>query len=223
MRKSELLSQKTFEELLQGAAVLERDERGVKVLRLSDGDILKIFRVRHKISRARIYSYARRFCWNADRLAAKNVPTVQVKQLLHLEQSAETAVRYVPLAGETLRDIIKVRLLTLDEANKLGKFIAQLHQSGIYFRSLHLGNIVLGKSAELGLIDVADISIYPWPLWCNTRARSFLHFHRYPEQVLALGTEVWQVVQNAYFDEARLSDACSRHLQEYLHKISVFR
>ncbi|MDZ4098516.1 MAG: toluene tolerance protein [Methylophilaceae bacterium] len=222
MRKSEVLSQKTFEGLLEGAAVLEQDERGIKVLRLSNDEILKVFRVRNQFSIARIYSYARKFCRNAERLGKKGIPTVQVTKLLHLENPAITAVRYMPLAGKTLREITKVRMLTLAESRRLGEFIAELHQKGVHFRSLHLGNIVLGDDGALGLIDVADMRIYPWSLWCNTRARSFSHLHRYPDQVHALGYETWQIIERTYFENADIGEACRRHLHQHLHKISVF-
>ncbi|MDP2246769.1 MAG: toluene tolerance protein [Nitrosomonadales bacterium] len=222
MRKSQYLSQEQFETLSQGASILESDERGIKVLRLSNGDILKIFRVRNKCSIARIYSYARRFCRNADRLEKLGIPTVDVKQLYHLEAARETAVLYAPLQGHTLRELMAARSLSAKEAKRIGVFIARLHRSGIHFRSLHLGNIVLSPDGELGLIDIADMSIYPWPLWCNTRARSFSHLHRYPAQIEQLGLDVWQSIQDGYFGEAKLNRYCTVRLHQHLQKISVF-
>lgn len=139
-----------------------------------------------------------------------------------MENSAVTAVRYVPLTGKTLREVTKVRMLSLEESLRLGEFIAELHQNGVHFRSLHLGNIVLGKDGAMGLIDVADMSIYPWPLWCNTRVRSFSHLHRYPDQVHILGHEAWKIIERTYFENAHIGKACRRRLQQHLHKISVF-
>lgn len=222
MRKSHLLSQERFEQLSQGASVLEQDERGVKVLRLENGDILKIFRVRHTFSLARIYSYARRFCRNADRLQKLGIPTVHIRQLLHFGGSSVTAVLYQPLEGATLRELLDSRQLTGAEAERLGEFVATLHRNGVHFRSLHPGNIVLDRHAVFGLIDIADMSIYPWSLWCNTRARSFSHIHRYPEYITRLGAESWQQFESAYFSKAELSRACEDTLRQHMKKISVF-
>ncbi len=222
MRKSKLIGSSQFEQMCQAGTVLEQDERGIKVLRLQNGDMLKVFRVRNRFSVARIYSYARRFCRNAARLQRSGIPTVHIKQLFHLEAPAETAVLYAPLEGSTLRELLRSRSLTVDEADMLGTFIAKLHSYGVHFRSLHLGNIVMDTQGRLGLIDIADMSIYPWPLWCGTRARSFTHLHRYPEQIRELGLATWQRVEGAYFDHAALRPACENHLRRHLKKISVF-
>lgn len=222
MQKSRPLSQAEFAQLSQGASVLEQDERGIKVLRLTNGDILKLFRARNKFSVVRIYSYARRFCRNAERLEKIGILTVRIKQLFHLPAPAETAVLYAPLAGKTLRELMNSRPLSMDEANMLGTFIAKLHYHGVHFRSLHLGNIVLNEQGAFGLIDVADMSIYPWPLWCSTRTRNFSHLHRYPEHIRQLGQEAWQHIEAAYFSQAALGSVCENRLRQHLKKISVF-
>ncbi len=222
MRKSHLLSQEQFEQLLIGATVLEQNQRGLKVLRLQNGDILKIFRVKSTFSAARIYSYARRFCRNAERLQKIGIPTIQIKQLFHFKTPVETAVLYAPLEGKTLRELLDSRPLTIEEAKKLGAFIATLHHHGVHFRSLHPGNIVLDSQQAFGLIDISDMSIYPWCLWCNTRARSFSHLHRYPEYIRMLGPEIWGYLEEAYFSHAGLPTACEYTLRHHLKRISVF-
>lgn len=207
---------------MRGARVLEQDERGIKVMQLPDGDMFKVFRVRNRFSSARLYSYARRFCRNALRLQKLDIPTVEIKQLFHLQGPAETAVLYAPLAGQTLRELLSRRALTDAEAEQLGIFIARLHRHGVHFRSLHPGNIVLGTDGRLGLIDIADMSIYAWPLWCTTRLRSFTHLHRYPEQIRDLGEVNWRRVEASYFAHAALRPACESRLRRHLQKISVF-
>ena len=112
IRKSCLLSDTKFEELLSGATVLEQGRYGPKVLRLHSGDILKIFRVKSILSASRVFSYARAFCRNADRLKRIGIPTVEIKQLFHLGNSAKTAVLYAPLKGLTLRELLVSRSIT---------------------------------------------------------------------------------------------------------------
>lgn len=221
MYKSQLLSSEEVETWQKSATILEQDERGIKVMRLADANILKIFRVRHAHSVARCYSYARRFCRNADRLQSIDIPTVRIRQLYHLETPGVTAVLYEPLQGVTLRDLLATRRLTVPELHRLGEFFAYLHQRGVHFRSLHLGNIVLNTQDEFGLIDIADMRMYPWALWCNTRVRSFKHIQRYPSDIQALGSASWQQVLAAYFSAANISLRCARKLSTYLEKHSV--
>ena len=65
-----------------------------------------------------------------------------------------------------------------DLLEQLARFIAELHQAGVYFRSLHLGNVVLTPQGKLGLIDIADLSIQRWPLLGSQRLRNFRHMLR---------------------------------------------
>jgi RIO-like serine/threonine protein kinase len=54
-----------------------------------------------------------------------------------------------------------------------------LHGAGIYFRSLHLGNIVVTPDNEMGLIDVADMRFLRAPLNAELARRNLQHFARY--------------------------------------------
>jgi len=74
MRNSSSLSAKS----LEGAKIIEFDPRGLKVLKLANGNILKLFRLRNQWSIARWYGYAQRFCANAKRLHHLRIPTVNV-------------------------------------------------------------------------------------------------------------------------------------------------
>ena len=51
----------------------------------------------------------------------------------------------------------------------------------VYFRSLHLGNVLLMDDGEFALIDIADLHIYPSPLRIALRQRNLRHMQRYPE------------------------------------------
>ena len=62
----------------------------------------------------------------------------------------------------------------------LGAFIAKLHDRGVYFRSLHLGNIVMTPEGTLGLIDIADMRFSRGQLTASQRKRNLRHLLRYP-------------------------------------------
>lgn len=202
---SHLLSDTKFAEMQANAQILEQDERGLKVLLLADGQILKIFRLRGFFTSSRIYSNARSFCRNAERLEKLEIPTVSIIQLYHFETSINTAVLYQPLVGETIRHSLNIGTLTDETCFKLGIFIARLHSLGIHFKSLHFGNIVLTPAGELGLIDIADMRIFPWHLQLSTRLRGFKRIVRYREDIEKLGENRWKIVLQAYIENAHLN------------------
>ena len=203
--RSHLLSNTQFAEMQVNAQILEQDERGVKVLLLEDARILKIFRLRGLFTSSRIYSNARSFCRNAERLKKLAIPTVSVIQLYHFETSSHTAVLYQPLEGETIRHLLSHNTLTDGVCINLGAFIARLHSLGIHFKSLHFGNIVLTSTGDLGLIDIADMRIFPWHLQLNTRLRGFKRMVRYKEDIEKLGENRWKIVLQAYIENAHLN------------------
>lgn len=216
IRPTELLSTEALDSLLAGGDVLEQNERGDKVVRLQTGDILKIFRVRRKISSARVYTHARRFFRNAEKLHQLGVNTVVCKRLYHLSSWDETAVLYSPLAGYTARKLLDGNLLNQEMAWALGAFIARLHQSGIHFRSLHMGNILVMPDGQYGLIDIADMSIYPWSLFCNTRVRNFRQLCGYQDDISSLGKLSWESLQEGYFYASKLGAACESKIRRVL-------
>lgn len=212
-RRSCLLAANEFEAMRATAEVLEQDAHGIKVLRLQNGDILKIFRVKRLVSSAQFYSYARRFCRNALRLAELGIPTVQILQLYHFAGSDNTAVRYAPLPGMTLRELSREGGLDDGLLSRLGAFVAMLHQRGIYFRSLHFGNIVLTPERRLGLIDVADLSIFPWSLSCGRRIRNFRHMRRLSEDMDRAGETGWRSLLESYLRHGALHESCKHRLR----------
>ena len=222
--RSHLLSDAQFAEMQANAHILEQDERGVKVLLLKSGYILKIFRLRGFFTSSRIYSNARSFCRNAERLKKLDIPTVSIIQLYHFETSNNSAVLYQPLKGETIRHILNSGRLQDESCFKLGAFIARLHSLGIHFKSLHFGNIVLTTAGDLGLIDIADMRIFPWHLQLSTRLRGFKRIVRYKEDIEKLGESQWGIVLQAYIENAHLnfktgSDKMHQSINNLISKI----
>lgn len=175
---SQKLSRAEYEALREGATVLEADGHGDKVLQLSDGRIMKLFRVRNALSSARLLPYSTRFARNAARLRALDVPTVGEVQCFALPSMQRTGVLYQPLEGETLRRLGVAGQLSSADCAATGVFIAKLHQMGVLFRSIHLGNIVKSSDGSLGLIDIADMSSQSRPLRRDQRLRNFQHLFR---------------------------------------------
>lgn len=173
------LSNEMLTTLTAGAQVVEEDSLGPKVYRLTDGNFLKLFRRKRLISSALFVPYSDRFWRNAVRLKELGIPTLTPLELYVLDNSSLSAVLYRPLVGRTLKDIY------LDEPEAFGKhlqglidFIRTLHHRGIYFRSLHLGNIVSTPEGTLGPIDIADLSVQRRPLSKAKARRNLAHFSR---------------------------------------------
>jgi tRNA A-37 threonylcarbamoyl transferase component Bud32 len=169
------LTEQEYLAMRAGAKVLEVDHCGDKVLKLADGTIFKMFRRKRLISSAALYPYAQRFANNADALARLGIPVPKVISVVRIQAIARDAVHYEPLAGTTLRELVRAGLAAeqkraLKEA--FTRFVIYLHDKGVYFRSLHIGNVVYTPEGRLGLIDFSDLRIQPWPLGSYLRARN---------------------------------------------------
>jgi hypothetical protein len=197
-QRSILLPDAQLEDWLRNGEVLEQDRFGIKVVRLASGDMLKIFRVKRTMSSALLFSYARSFCRNEKRLHQLDVPTIQVKQLFHLTESHKSAVLYSPLVGITVRELFTQGKLTNAHAESLGKFIARLHDLGVYFRGLHSGNIVLTPEDQWGLIDISEMTIFPWRLERRRRKRNFARYWRNAAEASSFGLENIKVLISSY-------------------------
>lgn len=167
--------------LREGAQVLEADGSGDKVLRLTDGSILKLFRRKRLLTSAAWYPYARRFADNCTALRERQIPCPTIRDVYRIASIERDAVHYDPLPGQTLRQLLDNQGDADPLRGQLGVFMATLHERGIYFRSAHLGNIVLTPEHQLGLIDIADLRVYRRPLRKSLRLRNFKHMVRYPQ------------------------------------------
>jgi hypothetical protein len=165
--------------LREGAKVIEADSHGDKVLLLPDGSYLKLFRRKRLLTSAAIWPYAQRFANNTKALQSKGIPCPTIIALYRIAAIQRDAVHYAPLPGQTLRQVIQQESDSESLRSQLGAFVAKLHACGIYFRSLHLGNIVLTAEKTLGLIDIADMQCLRWPLFKGQRIRNFQHMLRY--------------------------------------------
>jgi hypothetical protein len=169
------ISSAEFDRLREGARVLEMDLRGEKVLLTPDNRIIKQFYPRRRFTSAAIYPYALRFWNNAQKLHKKGIPTVSCEQLRYDRQNSRHVITYPLLAGTTLRDCLEKSPENNDYLTRLSAFLAMLHEKGILFRSIHLGNVLVLENGGFGLIDIADMSIQRRPLGLFKRARNFRH------------------------------------------------
>ena len=202
------LSNEQLQALSHDSTVLEQDGLGPKVLRLSDGSFLKLFRKRRLLSSETLKPYAKRFADNSKRLKQLGFFTPEILAVYRLEDPVNSsAVHYLPLPGETLRQALAHALPPQQHAlvKQFGQLLGLLHERGVYFRSIHLGNVLLLPNAGLGLIDIADMKVGHRPLSLRMRTRNLKHMRRYAQD------KAWLFDQ---FNDA-LTEGYSQHAAPY--------
>lgn len=170
-----------WQQWLAQGKVLEQDGRGPKVIRLADGQLLKVFRPRRRLWLARLLPPARRFVANANRLQACRIPVPQMGECFWLDRGqAVSACLYNPLPGESLEQLYREDRRRFEALlPEFAAFVHQLHRRGIYFRSLHLGNVLRLPGGGFGLIDFLDIRFRRGPLSDRLVRRNLAHLRGY--------------------------------------------
>lgn len=194
------MSADAFDTLVSNASVLEHDSFGPKVLRLEDGSFFKLFRRKRLFSSEAFNPYARRFANNARRLSEIGIPTPDVLEVYRISEPRRTAVHYKGLPGITLRQaMLEATEPERDQlAERFGQLLGRLHENGIYFRSLHLGNVLLLPDGQLGLIDFADLHAGRGKLSNLKRKRNSRHMQRYEQDRLWLFDQHSDALQKGY-------------------------
>ena len=198
------LNNADYSALLAHAKVIEEDGLGPKVLRLENGSFLKLFRERRSYTSGSFNPYSQRFAVNSERLQAMGIAAPRILDL-YLFADGSSGVLYQPLPGQTLRQVMQSMgsgAMRQALVERFGKFLALLHDKGVYFRSLHLGNVLLMDDGEFGLIDIADLHVYPSSLRLALRQRNLRHMQRYPEDRRWLFEEQLQALLDGYAVQA---------------------
>lgn len=175
------ISKEQFQKQTASAKVLEKDGHGDKVLLLPDNKICKLFRCKRTLSSAKFYPYAQRFADNALKLKEIGLVSVDVEDVCRVKDMERDLVFYKLLEGETLRDVVAKTKDPFKLTEKFISYIAELHNRGVYFRSLHFGNVLVLPDGSFGLIDVSDMKISAKSLGLLKRVRNFRAIMRYDE------------------------------------------
>lgn len=218
--RSRVMARSQLNELLQTARIIEEDGHGVKVAELADGTYLKLFRRRRMLSTALWAPPSRRFAENAKQLQQRGFAAPLVDGFVRIPEADLDGIIYQPLPGETLRNLW--RSLGDEErerdVHQFGAFLGRLHDSGIYFRSLHLGNVVKQPDGRLGLIDVSDMTIAQHTLSRWKRRRNLAHMLRYSEDSHWLTVQHISALISGYANQCGHSAA--RQLEQRLEAMN---
>lgn len=175
----QILQHDDYLALRKDGKVIEQDGHGDKVIILTDGTFLKLFRRKRLITSAAIWPYAQRFADNAAKLKELGIPCPEIITVYRIPSIERDAVHYHPLPGLTLRQLRDGEGdCPEDIREQFFAFVEKVQDLGIYFRSMHLGNVVLTPERELGLIDISDMRIKKGPLSKGLRKRNWVHINK---------------------------------------------
>jgi len=197
------LSRAELDQIVARSEIVERDGHGIKVLRLEDGRYLKYFRRKRYFNRELLSPAAVRFARHVRKLESLRIPTMKVESLHRIIGEPNTVVVYQPMAGDTLRTLLAHGDVDQQLMYRIGVFLARLHRQGVYFRSVHPGNIVI-DGIRIGLIDVLDMKVRPWSMSRWARRRNWPHFLRCPEDRPHWRSELIDALLHGYHDAADL-------------------
>ncbi len=168
-----------LDKLIAAGNILEEDSHGPKVVLLSQERYLKIFYQKNALSMAKLRSRAKQFSANAKKLKKRAITTVGILDVFRTHSPRRDCVCYHGIPGKTVRQVLASTTDKAELSYQLGQYVAQLHDAGVMFRSLHMGNIIQLEDGSFGLIDIADMRINVFSLHRSQRKRNFQHVFRY--------------------------------------------
>lgn len=173
------IDQGAYDNLISQGKVLETDPWGTKVVETEDQKIIKIFRLKRVYSSALLFPYACRFKRNATQLKKKGIETIDVESIVYCRAEQRHVLTYKKIAGLPVKALVEKQNEAAEFIEQLIKFVVGLHKKGIYFRSLHFGNVIVNTEGEMALIDIADLRIFPWSLSLNQRIKNWKRLLKY--------------------------------------------
>jgi tRNA A-37 threonylcarbamoyl transferase component Bud32 len=215
----EKINLEEYQQLIKGAEVIEKDGFGLKVLNTHRGEMIKLFRRKRFFSTALFKPYAVRFVDNAKKLTNLDIPTIRINKLLWCNSIKRHIVVYERLKGELLRDTLSNASDDIDKRfQTFGRFIATLHDKGVYFRSAHLKNILVLPNNALGLIDISDMQIKKNSLNINLRQRNFEHILRYSEDKKLVQNNLDSFIAG-YISSSQMNEKRARQIKQAIQSI----
>lgn len=151
----EIINEVAFKNIIENNYIIKRCGNLPKVLCTEDNKIIKIFYPKNKYSSDNFKPYALRFYKNSIKLKYLNVTAPHIFKIQYFAERRVYLLYYEKIMGENLEILIQLGKKELYE--KIAIFLALLHQNGINFRSIHLGNLVYEKEEGIALIDISSM------------------------------------------------------------------
>jgi hypothetical protein len=173
------ISQDQFKKLCSDGTPIDNQGAYPCVVIHPDHTVTKIWAIKKGLfSSATLSPYPSRFVRNASLLHKRGVTAPEILNYAKVADSHIRIVTYQALLGTSIRDLLKNNPEQVD-ITKLSRFIHELHEKGILFRSLHFGNIIQLDEGGYGLIDFTDVKFFRRPLPLLRRAANIAFALRY--------------------------------------------
>lgn len=183
----EKLSRLQFKQLIEGARALASGGRGTQVYLTVDNKVVKLFRQKGLLTSNRLWPYALRFRRNAERLKVLGFHSVTVETVAQCHALNLHLAVYPLLPGQTIRELAATRTDQQQRAlERLPAYLCALHHNGVYYKALHLGQILVQADGSFALIDIHSSKFRARPISVNNRISNFFNIMRYAEDHASL-------------------------------------
>lgn len=183
--------------------------------------IIKLFYAKKKwLSSDRIRPRAMRFCKNTQSLQRYGYEVPQILKVQHCPELRIHLVHYTKIEGVDVRKL--ATLGNLSVIDDVASLLADLHQNGIFFRSIHLENLLYKSDHSFALIDITDVKFKSGPLSLYMRFRNLKHLLSEPYD-----KAIWEKYGvdhflNIYFKKAGMSSIERKLLTRLVHRAIKF-
>lgn len=214
--KVETITKTQFQNWCHRSKVLVKEPKGVKVLETPEEHIIKIFMPRKSFSSAKLWPHALRFARNAKRLQARGVSSITIKKICYCWEKDFHIAVYPKLPGDEVRQLVHSGNTTILE--KLPAYLADLHAQGIFFRGIHLGNVLLQTNGEFSLIDIVDVRFKRNGLNAWQCARNIAHLLSDKNDQHIFTQQAINDFITAYLEHSQLSSRGKRFLRNQIQR-----
>lgn len=175
----EIISKTEFESLVydREAQILSSNHFGPKVLRTNTQQIIKVFYPSSRFLSNVFFPHAPRFQRSAKRLIAKGILAPEIQELYYCPQNKNYLLIYPEIPGYNFRELTSTE--NPQQLTQLSFFLADLHHQGIFYRGIHLGNVLATPEHSLALIDIVNVKVKSKALNLKERAKNLAHLIYY--------------------------------------------
>lgn len=202
--------------LVKDAEVLAHDQFGRnKVFLTQDKKIIKTFHVSHFLKEL-FSSRMMRFLKVVSKLNQMNVSTIHPEGCYRCLSPKLNIVIYPYVEGTSLREAAQQNPTILKD---FAHFLAHLHRLNIYFRGIHLNNVLVNKKQGFTLIDVSNTK---FRVNLRRRAKNLAYVLKYPADAKTFKQYGIARFLTDYLSAAQLNNhnekSFKRQLQRYINK-----
>ena len=214
----QILTDAQLADLVSQSSLLEGEVSKPKVLLDANGYIYKFFyQPDRKLSSRTLFPPFKQFVKNSQILSKRNVQTVSVCETMIAQDKRFDAIRYQAIEGHDFREHLKQS--DHGAISIIVDIMTELHHQGVFFRAIHLGNILHQPNGDYALIDISDCWFSFGKLNTFKRARNLAHLMNYHSDKSYFSNYGNDRFLNEYADKSKLNKTSLWFIKAYVrHK-----